>query len=160
MAVFDASDIVEVAIRIEENGVNFYRYAVQIAGQEEVKALFSRLAEEEVKHQQTFTEIRAGMDPSIPPEGYEGEYAAYLHSYVDNALVFKTAALAGELARIRDEASAFDFAIRRELDSILYYREIMELLPANRREWIERIIAEEKRHFMMLSEMKKRLSCL
>jgi rubrerythrin len=159
MSVFDASDIVEVAIRIEENGANFYRYAVQIAGREEAKALFSRLAEEEVKHQQTFTEIRAGMDPSILPEGYDGEYAAYLHNYVDNNLVFKTESLAGELAKVRDEVSALDFAIRRELDSILYYREIMELLPAARREWIERIIAEEKRHFMILSEMKTRLSC-
>jgi rubrerythrin len=124
-----------------------------------MKALFQCLAEEEVKHQRTFTEILAGLDPSIPPEGYDGEYAAYLHSYVDNAIVFKTEALAGELAKIRDEASALDFAIRRELDSILYYREIMEMLPADGREAIERVIAEEKRHFMTLSEMKKRLSC-
>ncbi len=158
MAIFDASDIMEVAIRIEENGANFYRYAVQITGKEEVKALFQRLAEEEVKHQRTFTEILAGMDPSIPPEGYDGEYAAYLHSYVDNTLVFKTETLAGELTKIRNEASAFDFAIRRELDSIHYYREILEMLPAGGREAIERVIAEEKKHFMMLSEMKKRMS--
>ena len=44
MAVFDASDIVEVAVRIEENGANFYRYAVQLAAKEEIKALFQRLA--------------------------------------------------------------------------------------------------------------------
>ena len=98
MAVFEASDIVEVAIRIEENGANFYRYAVQVAGKEETKALFRQLADEEVKHQKTFAEILAGMDQSVPPEGYDGEYAAYLHSYVDNHLVFKTDALAGELA--------------------------------------------------------------
>lgn len=157
MAVFEASDIIEVAIRIEENGANFYRYAVQVAGKEETKALFRQLADEEVKHQGTFAEILAGMDQSIPPEGYDGEYAAYLHSYVDNSLVFKTDGLADELARIRDEASALDFAIKRELDSLLYYREIRELLPADRREPIERIILEEKKHFMKLSERKKRL---
>jgi rubrerythrin len=158
MAVFEASDIVEAAIRIEENGANFYRYAMQIAGREEAKALFRQLADEEVKHQKTFSEILAGMDQSIPPEGYDGEYAAYLHSYVDNRLVFKSDALAGELGAIRDEVSAIDFAIRRELDSLLYYREIRELLPADRREAIERIILEEKKHFMKLSEMKKRLT--
>ena len=59
---------------------------------------------------------------------------------------------------IKDEASAIDFAIRRELDSLLYYREIRELLPADRKEAIERIILEEKKHFMKLSEMKKRLT--
>ena len=158
MAVFEASDVVEVAIRIEENGANFYRYAVQIVGREETKALFRQLAEEEVKHQRTFAEILAVMDQSIPPEGYDGEYAAYLHSYVDNRLVFKTGALVGELTQIQDEASALDFAIRRELDSLLYYREIQELLPADRREAIERIILEERKHFMKLSEMKKRLN--
>jgi rubrerythrin len=158
MAVFEASDIVEAAIRIEENGANFYRYAMQIAGREEAKALFRQLADEEVKHQKIFSEILAGMDQSIPPEGYDGEYAAYLHSYVDNRLVFKADVIAGELGAIKDEVSAIDFAIRRELDSLLYYREIRELLPADRREAIERIILEEKKHFMKLSEMKKRLT--
>ena len=149
MAVFEAGDIVE------ENGANFYRYAMQIAGKEETKSLFRQLADEEVKHQKTFSEILAGMDQSTPPEGYDGEYAAYLHNYVDNRLVFKTDVLAGELGAIKDEESAIDFAIRRELDSLLYYREIRELLPADRREAIDRIILEEKKHFMKLSEMKK-----
>jgi len=158
MAVFEAGDIVEAAIRIEENGANFYRFAMQIAGREETKALFRQLADEEVKHQKTFSELLAGMDRTLPPEGYDGEYAAYLHGYVDNGLVFKADLLATELAAIKDEASAIEFAIRRELDSLLYYREIRELLPADRREAIERIILEERKHFVKLSEMKKRLA--
>ena len=158
MAVFEAGDIVEAAIRIEENGANFYSFAMQIAGREETKALFRQLADEEVKHQKTFSELLAGMDRTLPPEGYDGEYAAYLHGYVDNRLVFKADLLATELAAIKDEASAIEFAIRRELDSLLYYREIRELLPADRREAIERIILEERKHFVKLSEMKKRLA--
>ncbi|MHB9096609.1 MAG: ferritin-like domain-containing protein [Syntrophales bacterium] len=160
MAVFEASDIVEVAIRIEENGANFYRYAVQLARKEELKALFQRLADEEVVHQRIFAEILAGMDRNLPPEGYDGEYAAYLHNYVDNRLVFKTEAFAAELAKLTDEVSALDFAIQRELDAIHYYREIGELLPADRRQAIERIITEEKGHFTRLSAIKKQfLAC-
>jgi rubrerythrin len=157
MAVFEASDIVEVAVRIEENGATFYRYAVQLAGNEEVKALFQRLADEEVKHRRIFAEILAGMDRNLPPEGYDGEYAAYLHDYVDNRLIFTAEAFAGELAKLRNAASALDFAIQRELDSIHYYREMRELLPADRREAIERIIAEEKEHFVRLSALRKRI---
>ncbi len=157
MAVFDASDIVEVAIRIEENGANFYRYAVQLAGIEEVKALFQALADDEVKHHRIFAEMLAGMDRNLPPEGYDGEYAAYLHDYVDNRLVFTTEAFAGQLATIRDRASALDFAIQRELDSIHYYREMRELLPPNQREAVDRIITEEKEHFVRLSALKNRL---
>jgi rubrerythrin len=157
MAVFEASDIVEVAVRIEENGANFYRYAVQLAGKEELKALFQRLADEEMRHQRTFTEILARMDRNLPPEGYDGEYAAYLHDYVDNRLVFTTEAFAAELAKFRDEVSALDFAIQRELDAIHYYREIRELLPLNQRGAVEQIITEEKGHFTRLSTIKKQL---
>jgi rubrerythrin len=157
MAVFDASDIVGVAVRIEQNGENFYRYAVQLAAREETKSLFRMLAEQEVKHQETFAKMLAGMDRNPPPEGYDGEYAAYLHGYVDNHLIFTAEALAAELAKLRDEASALDFAIQRELDSIHYYREMRELLPEDRRDAIERIIDEEKEHFVRLSAMKKRL---
>ena len=157
MAFFDASDIVEAAVRIEENGANFYRYAVQLAAGEEVKALFRMLADQEVRHQETFAKILAGMVRTPPPEGYDGEYAAYLHSYVDNRLVFKAEAFAAELAKLRDEASALDFAIQRELDSIHYYREMRELLPPDPQGTIERIIDEEKEHFVRLSAMKKRL---
>lgn len=159
MAGFDTSDIVEVAIRIEENGMMFYRHAAGITVRQDVKTLFARLAEEEAKHRQTFAGILAALDPSIPPEGYDGEYAAYLHSYVDNLLVFKAEALTAELAKIRDESAAFDFAIGRELDSIHYYRDILEMLPGGRRTAIEQIIAEEKRHFTILSEQKARLDC-
>ena len=66
MAVFDANDIVEAAVRIEENGANFYRYAVQLAATEEVKTLFQMLAAQEVKHQETFAKILAGMDRNAP----------------------------------------------------------------------------------------------
>jgi rubrerythrin len=159
MAVFEASDIVKVAVRIEENGANFYRFAVQLAGKEETKVLFQHLADEEVRHQRTFTKLLAGMDQNLPPEGYDGEYAAYLHDYVDNHLVFTAEAFAGELAKIRDEAAALDFAIQRELDSIHYYREMRELLPAGQRTAIEQIITEEKGHFVRLSEMKKMRGC-
>lgn len=157
MSVFEAGDIVEVAVRIEENGAGFYRYAVQLAGNEETKLLFQHLAEEEVGHQRTFERILAGLKQSPPPEGYDGEYAAYLHNYVDNRLVFTKDQLTGEMARMRSEADALDFAIQRELDSIHYYREVQELLPEDQRPVIGQIIAEEKGHFKRLSEMRERL---
>jgi rubrerythrin len=77
MRVFEASDIVEIAIRIEENGANFYKFAEQLAKQEEAKKLFAQLAVEEVKHKKIFESIFAKMEKYNPPEGYEGEH--HLH---------------------------------------------------------------------------------
>jgi rubrerythrin len=156
MSVFEASDIVEFAIRIEENGANFYRFAVQIAKDESTKNLFAQLATEEVHHKKIFEKIFAAMDKTNPPEGYEGEYAAYLHNYVDNNIIFKKADLDKELSKVKDTPSALDFAIRREMDSILYYHEIKRLVPAHEQGTVDKIIAEERKHFALLSGMRQK----
>jgi rubrerythrin len=155
MQVFQASDIVEIAVRIEENGVNFYRFAEQLAKQEEAKKLFTSLAEAEVAHKRTFEGIFAKMDKLTPPESYDGEYAAYLRAYVDNNIIFTKEVMDKELAKVKDTLAAFDFAIKRELDSILYYHEIKRLVPAAQHGAIEQIIQEERKHFSALTEMKK-----
>ena len=107
MSVFAASDIVEVAIRIEENGVNFYKFAEQIAKKEDEKKLFAGLAQAEVAHKKTFEKIFAGMEKSNPPESYEGEFGAYLRSYVDNNLIF-TKDIMDKLSGLSDFFVAFE----------------------------------------------------
>ena len=47
MQVFTANDIVEVAVRIEENGITFYNFAEKIAKTEDAKKLFAQLAQAE-----------------------------------------------------------------------------------------------------------------
>ena len=159
MSVFAASDIVEVAIRIEENGVNFYKFAEQIAKQEEAKKLFAGLAQAEIEHKKTFEKIFANMEKNNPPESYEGEFGAYLRSYVDNNLIFTKEIMDKQLAKVKDTSAALDFAIQRELDSILYYHEIKKLVPAAQHEAIEKIIEEERKHFLSLTAMKKSYAC-
>ena len=153
---FSASDILEFAMRIEENGANFYRYAVQITKDDEAKGIFARLADEELVHQKTFGRIFAAMEKTTPPESYAGEYAAYLRNYVDNTVIFTKEALDRELAGVKDTLSALDFALRREQDSILYYHEIKQVVPAAEHAAVDRVIEEERRHFGILSEIKKR----
>ena len=159
MSVFAASDIMEVAIRIEENGINFYKFAEQIAKQEEAKKLFAQLAQAEVAHKKTFEGIFAKMEKYNPPESYEGEYGAYLRSYVDNNIIFTKEIMDKQLAKVKDTSAALDFAIQRELDSILYYHEIKKLVPASQHEAIEKIIEEERKHFLSLTAMKKSYAC-
>ena len=98
------------------------------------------------------------MEKYNPPESYEGEYSAYLRSYVDNNLIFTKEIMDKQLANVKDTVAAFDFAIQRELDSILYYHEIKNMVPAAQHEDIEKIIEEERKHFLVSTEMKKRYS--
>ncbi len=106
MGVFAASDIVEVAIRIEENGVNFYKFAEQITKQQEAKELFAHLAQEEIKHKKIFENMFAKMEKANTPESYEGEYSAYLRSYVDNNIIFTKEAMDKELTKVTDTIAA------------------------------------------------------
>ena len=156
MRVFAASDIVEVAIRIEENGINFYKFAEQIARQEDAKKLFSQLAQAEAAHKRTFEKFFADMEKYNPPEQYAGEYSAYLRNYVDNNLIFTKEIMDRQLAKVTDTVGAFEFAMQRELDSVLYYHEIKNMVPAAQHEAIDKIIEEERRHYTMLCDMKKR----
>jgi len=156
MHVFEASDIVKIAVRIEENGFAFYKFAEQIAKQEEAKKLFSHLASEEVNHKKIFEGIFAKMEKYSPQESYEGEYSSYLNDYVDNNIIFTKDTLDKELAKIKDTVTALDFAIRRELDSILYYHEMKRFVPVAQQETLDQVIDEERKHFSKLSEAKKR----
>lgn len=155
MNIFTASEVVEFAERIHENGANFYRYAIQLVQNQEAKELFAELAEEELKYHKTLEKIFAGIEKSIPEETYVGEYAQYLRNYIDNNIVFTQQAINDDLAAVKDACSAIDFAARRELDSISYYESIKRLVPKIQHEAIDYLIAEERDHFVRLTNLKK-----
>lgn len=154
MSVFEPSEIFQFAIRIEENGEKFYREMALKLDNKEVKELFSALADEEVKHKLTYEGMVSNIEKYEPFESYPGEYFAYLRAYADNH-IFTPNTLKQEMAKIKDAASALKFAIARELDSILYYQEVKKLLPENQRTIIDKIIDEERRHFVKLSSCKQ-----
>ncbi len=156
MAVFDASEIFEVAIKIEENGEKFYRYAAGIAKDEERKKIFNFLADEETNHKKVFKDMLSKIEKFEPPESYPGEYLAYLRAYVDS-IIFKMKMMDKEISVINDVPTAIDFASQRELDSILYYDEIKNAVQKSGHPLIDKIIGEERKHFTTLQELKKSL---
>jgi len=155
MAVFDAGDIVQFAIRIEENGMNFYRYAIQVVKDAQTKQLLSQLADEEAGHKRFFEKLLAGMERNVPAEGYEGEYDAYLRDYVDNKLIFTDAMLEKHLREIKDTRAVIDFALEREMASIFYYNEVKRLVSPAQHGAIDTIIDEERRHVAKLSAIRQ-----
>lgn len=148
-------DVVNFAIRIEENGERFYREAAEIITSQPVKELFQRLAEEETKHRKTFERLLSDLGDYQPPETYEGEYLAYLKDFIDGKAVFKDHPKIGELAKTSSIAGAFDFAIQREMDSILYYQEIKKFMDTRHIDVIDLIIDEERMHFALLSRLRR-----
>jgi len=147
-------DVVNFAIRIEENGERFYREAAEVITNQPVKELFQRLAQEETGHKKTFEKLLSGLGDYRPPETYEGEYFAYLKDFIDGKAVFKDHPRIGELAKASSTVGALDFAIQRELDSMLYYQEIKKFVDARQGNTIDLIIDEERKHFAILSKLR------
>jgi rubrerythrin len=149
-------DVVTFAIRIEENGEQFYREAAGAVTNPAVKELFERLAREEVGHKRTFEKLLSTLTSYQQPETYEGEYLAYLTAFIDGKAVFRDHPKIPELAKAGTVVGALDFAIQRELDSILFYREMKELvLGSAHASTVDLIIEEEKMHFAILAKLRR-----
>ena len=149
------SEVLQFAIRIEENGEKFYRKAAGMNAGEKMKELFTFLADEEVKHRETFEAMLPAVEKYEPTDAYPPEYFTYLRAYADN-IVFKTGT-EEELNAAKEPLAALDFGIQRELDSITYYHETINFVPENQHSVINAVIDEERRHFVQLSQMKKEL---
>ena len=154
MSLFNATEIYQFAIRIEENGEKFYRDMSQTMEDRKVKNLFTYLADEEAKHKKIFEEMVSKIEKYEPLESYPSEYFAYLRAYADNT-IFEKERLDKEMAKLKDIISALEFGIRRELDSILYFQEMKNFVPEQQHSLIDRIIEEERSHFLDLSGIKK-----
>lgn len=152
--IFNASEIYQFAIRIEENGEKFYRKMAKKLDEPKIKELFTFIADEEIQHKKIFENMLSKIESYEPPESYPGEYFEYLRAYVDNVL-FSINKFDEDVEKIHNALEAIQFAIDKELDSILYYQEMRNVVLAHQKELIKNIIEEERRHVVKLSEIKR-----
>lgn len=154
MDTFKASDVYEIAVQIESSGEKLYRHAVNVTDDSKMKDLFTYLADEEVKHQRLFEGMAKKVEHYQPPETYDGEYCSYVRSYSEG-LVFTPEKMEKELARVKSTEDAIEFGIQREIESILYYLETRNFVPENQRAEIDRIIDEERKHYLKLIDLRR-----
>jgi len=154
MKIFDAKEIFKFAIRIEENGMKFYRYAAVITDDDEIRKTFNFLASEEARHKEIFEGLLSEVTKDTAFETYPDEYFNYLKTYVDN-VIFTDKQFEEAMSDIKDTLSAIDFAIKRELDSILYYHEIKRFVPEKQHNLLDEIIEEERKHYTKLIDIKE-----
>ncbi|HNZ26490.1 MAG TPA: ferritin family protein [Spirochaetota bacterium] len=153
MSTFNASEIYQFAIKIESDGEKFYREFSKKFKDKAVSALFNDLADEEVSHRVFFENGLKSFNKYDPAESFPDEYFAYLRAFAEN-IVFVKDNLEKEIEKIDTKEAALDFAIKRELDTIHYYMEMKGLVSASEVELIDKIIAEERNHFIKLNNLK------
>jgi rubrerythrin len=158
MAVFfSGSELLEIAMGIERNGMAFYQALADKTGKRDVKDIYTYLAGEEKKHLDTFQGMSGSLGQAKPPETYGDEYMLYLKSLVDSVVFSNVAEAQQKAGKMSNEIEALDTGIQAEKDSILFYTELQGLVRGRDREVVLTVLDEEKNHLRQLSELKRGL---
>ena len=147
---FNADDIFEIAVKIEQNGAKFYRNAATQVKEEQHKKFLLELAKMEDDHEVTFANMQKELkdeetfSTTFDPDD---ENVLYLKALADTR-VFSEREQAGNSFK-----SILGTAIQAEKDSIAFYLGIKELVPKKLgQSKIDDIIKEEMSHIKLLAE--------
>ncbi|MGB7294967.1 MAG: ferritin family protein [Candidatus Aminicenantales bacterium] len=148
--VFNADEIFEMALKIEQNGEKFYRDSAAKIADPEAILLLLKLADMEVDHQRIFKGMKTALsaaDKKAMTFDPNNEAGLYLASLANTRIFFEKDIETSTLEGI------FKAALAAEKDSVAFYLGMKDLVPAGRgRDKIEEIIREEMRHIRVLGE--------
>ncbi len=159
MAVFFSGDeIIQVAVKTEETGRAFYQQAAQNAKSDKLKELFTYLAEAELRHKETYLGLMGMIEehPQGVPIDWD-ELGYYIKAMTDSSFFVGSDKNINMASKAADDKEAIDFALAFEKDTILFFYQLVDLLKAQDKPVVEKVIQEEKEHIRQLSEIKKTL---
>ena len=151
--MFSLHEIYDLGIRIEKNGELFYRKAIKEFPNEGLKSLLTRLADDEVRHQEFFTRKKEALKDT--PEDPEMEETA--SAILQNILGDQTFSLKEtNPSDLKSEEELLNLAIEFEKDTVIFYEMLTPLLTGSQAlSGLEEIVQEEKRHIEMLQALQQ-----
>lgn len=155
---FAGSDLIDIAIGIERNGIAFYDIMAISTENAETSDIFRHLAQMERQHIRVFQNMLAESDTY--PGAETEEHISYIRALAANA-VFTDELVTSEMATQADsDIKALELAIAAEKDSLLFYYQMRDMIPRQANSMVNKIITEEKSHLRQLSALKQRLAAL
>jgi rubrerythrin len=158
---FNADEVFEMAIRIEENGAAFYRKAAGLQSDAENREFLEKLAAMEDGHKATFIEIRKTLtdkDKSGKVFDPQDELSLYLAAMADTHGGEGSPSAADSLTGTETMEEVLATAIGLEKESVLFYIGIKDIVsPEHGIERIDDIIREERGHIAHLTSLLGKL---
>ncbi len=152
--MFSAKEIIELAIKIEKNGEAVYRSAIEKVPNPGLVPLLEWMADEEVKHANWFAELKHNLEtknenPFVEEMGHE----LFNEMLGDKNFSLKDV----DFATIEEIDDLIQTFIEFEKDSIIFYEVLKPFVedPVVR-EYLNKIIDEEKHHIELLKEITDR----
>ena len=156
---FNATEVFEMAIRIEENGAAFYRKAATIKKSQVDREFFETLARVEDRHKRSFKIMQKDISELEKKQAIfdtEDELSLYLQAMADAHGGEGNPHIIELLTGQEPIEEVISMAIRLEKESILFYLGIKDIVPPGYgQKKIDDIITEEKIHIVQLNKFLK-----
>lgn len=156
MVLVNNFEVLDMALNLERNGINFYGKAARGTPDKSLAKLLTGLVEMEREHERTFADMREHLTEAqrqVELSDKEGVASAYLDSLLHGRVIFDPAFDAQ--AWLQANPTPVDLlrqAVSFEKDSVLFYLGIREIVPASESTArIEQVIREEKSHIILLT---------
>jgi rubrerythrin len=154
---FNLQEILKISIKVEEAGAKLYAKLSEQTDNQEVKKVWDYLKKQEVEHKKVFSDILAKAGDYIVYDLNPGEYDNYIRA-IAAEYIFSPQLIEEKIKQdFQDDLAAVDFGISIEKESILVYSSFKEYMKAERRELIDAVINQEKKHYTDLVNLKKTL---
>ena len=152
------SQILELSVQVEEEGILFYKMLANHASDEKTKKILQFLSGQETQHCRMFREIAEVISHNEPTQEYSVDVFQLLQVSVQNLRnhIFDLKQHARE-API-DLKKSLNTAVRTEKEAIHVYTEMRNAFGKQFHEVLSRIIDEEAGHLQMLLTVLERVT--
>lgn len=145
---YTAANLLEFAVKIEEEGASFYKACAEKTGNRELQQLFKTLENDELRHRKTYAEmlghIAGNAENAI--KKLDDRFKSYMSAIVKHFILKESAAK----PNLENEAEILEYAIGQEMDSILFYTEVGNYVDGEGQKTLNHIIEEERHHIVNL----------
>ena len=115
-----AGEVLDMAIRIERQGIRFYEACACSKLQPDVLDVFQRLIEQENLHVEIFSRMKTGLDDYALPETYSGEMRSYVDSFVQDQVFYQPAEASRKVRHHRSfQGHRVRYRLRATLNTVL-----------------------------------------
>ena len=158
---FQCIDALEVSLSIEKQGFIYYDKAAKSAIDPRVRDVFLRLANEEKEHIQSLQNTARFLQPALASKATSRK--SRTESFIKNEILGKVFPIPGDDKKrahiAHSDFEALNIGINAEMRSIEVLSELMaDEKKMDVRMIFNHLLAEEKKHLLVLEEIKKELS--
>lgn len=155
--LFQAAEVLDMAIEIERQGLAFYSGCIAARATESVAEVFEYVADQERRHMELFSRMKRDLAEYTVPESYPGETISYLRGFTKTRVFSNVDEATCSAEAVGDDLEAVEMALDLERSSIAFYSGVKQIVRASEQDVVEEIIAEEHRHIRRLLQLKDNL---